>query len=242
VTTYRPFSDYWASLFGPQQRVTFFGTRPATTCVIFGTAIPQAVPVGSPYYSVQPGAVLGTTSPDPSVGIGAGPWNAAPFDLSPSNPATGGANVPADNPPRLNSNEIPGDTRTLNFPAAPSNSAFQATAKANLDEQPADGQPSAPQTRSGNFFNVTPIRDPESKPRRGVVDDIPDLLGPGNHTANHNPNGQASPMKVVPIQWHSTQHNDANQQLEPQGPTTAPSIGPRPVRRDWDDGGWRSAR
>jgi hypothetical protein len=236
VTTYRPFYDYWARFFGPPQRVTYFVTQPASSCVTYGPA--TQVPTGSPYYAVQPGAIPGTTSINPSSGIGAAPPYGGPFDLTPGGP-TGNQNVPADNAPRLDPNEVPGDTL---FFRPPTNSTLQSTAKANLDEASDDGRSPQTQTRRGNFFNVTPIRDPESKSDRRVIDDDPQLLGPGNHTAKSDAGGQLRALAVVPIQWGSVQQIDAKQPKLPQGPKSATRTGPRPVRQNFDDGGWQSAQ
>lgn len=220
VTTFLPFADYWGHHFGPQQQVSNFGAPAAAPCVTYGTAIPQTSPQGSPYYPAQPGTV--------------------PLNPTPASPSAGNGDVPADRAPSLNPSGIPSNTRSMNFPN-PAISVPQATAKANLDEQSGDGQ-STTQTRRDNYFNVRPIRDPESKSGRGVVDDVPQLLAPGNHAATNDPSGQARAWQVVPIQWESVQRHDSPQRIEPPTQTTSPSIAPRPARKNWDDGGWRSAR
>jgi hypothetical protein len=224
VTTLRPFSTFWADLFGPQPRVTYFGTP----CVIYGTAIPQTAPQGVPYYSVQPGATLGTIPTVPS--------NTMPFDLSPTHPSTGSGSVPADSAPRLN--KIPDDTRSMNNPAQ-SNSALQANARAKLDER-TFGEPSTTRTGRGSFFNVTPIRDPKAKEEHGPVDEALKLQGPGHHTAKNDSNRRAPALGVVPVRWDSVQQIDSRP-TQPS-PKNAPSTAPRRVRQFFDDGGWHSTR
>jgi len=239
VTTFRPSANCWDRFFGPRQSVSYFGTQAAAPCVTYGTAIPQTVPQGSPYYPAQTGAALGTTSIVPSWGLGTGPLDTAPFNSTPANPSTGNGDVPADRAPSLSPSGIPNNTRSMIFPA-PSNTVPQATVKTNLDERTNDGQP-APQTPSNNFFNVKPIRDPESKSGRGVVDEVPQLLGPSNHTARNDPSGQVRAWQVVPIQWESIERRDSPQRNAPPRPTTSPSTAPRPARQNWDDSGWHSA-
>jgi len=125
------------------------------------------------------------------------------------------------------------------FPV-PSNSTLQAAAKANLDAQSNDDRSPQTQTRRGNFFNVTPIRDHESKSGQNVNGDDPQLLGPGNHTAGNDPRSQGRALIVVPIQWESIQRIDSKPNVPPR-PKTTPRTAPRPAQQNWDDGGWHSA-
>jgi hypothetical protein len=246
VTTLRPFAGWSRQRCAPPGRASYFGTQVCAPSVPYGTAVPLTSPQQVPYYPAQPGAVPGTTSVVPNAGLGS--------------PATQGGVAPADRRPTLNPNGVPTNDPSTMFPArpnmtplaAPSASTIPpALAPATVDGPSTVARPAAPavtttppagQPQRGNYFDVSPVRDPDAKADGGVSRDDPQFFGPNNHSAANDRNDQVRPWQVVPIKWESVRRDDVPQPNTSRQSTISRQDTPQPPRRNWDDGGWHSAR
>ncbi len=148
-------------------------------------------------------------------------------------PSTARGSQSPGNGPQSDGTPLAGPRGTVEFawdspptkrqPAA-ATSAFPSPARSS---SPASA--STPPDRIDPYFNVSPIRDPESKPFGPAVDRIPQLLTPDNHSADHDRSDRVRAWQVVPIKWQSSDRPDVQRAIVAMPPDAARRDSPNAV-------------